>query len=62
MYWELHRKSALASKMRRQALVIQNAGIKAAGVGTPEQMQGADLILLGTKELTREKRERLVEV
>lgn len=41
---------------------IQNAGIKAVGVGTPEQMQGADLILLGTKELTREKLERLVEV
>lgn len=40
---------------------IQKAGIKAVGVGTPEQMSGADLILAGTVELTREKLEVLVE-
>lgn len=40
---------------------IQKAGIKAVGVGTPEQMHGADLILSGTAELTRDKLEALVE-
>lgn len=39
---------------------IKKAGIKAVGVGTPEQMKEADLILAGTKELTREKLEELV--
>lgn len=40
---------------------IQKAGILAVGVGTPEQMAGADLILNGTEELTREKLEKLVK-
>ena len=30
---------------------IQKAGVKAVGVGTPEQMQGADLILENTGKL-----------
>ena len=41
---------------------IHKAGIKAVGIGTPEQMKDADLILSGTDELTREKLEELVEV
>lgn len=39
---------------------IKKAGIKAVGVGMPEQMEGADLILTGTEELTRERLEELV--
>lgn len=39
---------------------IQKAGIKAVGVGTPEQMQGADLILAGTRELNLPILEQLV--
>ena len=39
---------------------IQKAGIKAVGVGTLSQMEGADLILNSTEELNIEKLEQLV--
>lgn len=40
---------------------IRKAGMKAVGIGSREQMDGADMILSGTWELTREKLEELVE-
>lgn len=40
---------------------IRKAGIKAVGIGSREQLAGADMILSGTGELTREKLEGLVE-
>lgn len=40
---------------------IRKAGMKAVGIGSREQMDGADMILSGTWELTREKLEALVE-
>lgn len=41
---------------------IRKAGIKAVGIGSREQLAGADMILSGTGELTREKLEELVEL
>lgn len=40
---------------------IKRAGMKAVGVGTREQMQGADLILTGTGELTLKCLEKLLK-
>lgn len=40
---------------------IKRAGMKAVGVGQPDQMQGADLILNGTEELTLEVLQKLMK-